>query len=200
MRITLPVALVILSAVFTAFCTIYFASLRPEYSHFRHTISELGESGAIHQNPVQFLFFFPVGLLIWLAVWLAMNHYPNRLSGLTLILFSCLGTGYVMSAIFPADTGSPMWGSWQQQLHNLFGLIEYAGTAAGIVLAANSLKSSNKWLGFYLTIATASLIVISLLLLSLPPAFAVRGLIQRLCELTMFITVAGLLYYSTHTE
>ena len=42
--------------------TVYFASLRPGYSHISNTISELGEIGAPHAALAVFNFFLPVFL------------------------------------------------------------------------------------------------------------------------------------------
>ena len=92
--------------------TLYFATLRPGYSHIANTISELGETGASRAHQVAFGFFLPVGLLVWLALWLVHRAAPDRHALLILVAMSCLGTGYAMSAIFPCDPGAPFFGSW----------------------------------------------------------------------------------------
>ena len=106
-----------------------FALLRPEYSHIRNTISELGEYGAPLSPLVSFGFFLPAGVLVWIALYLA---YPfcsnNTLTSVGIMAFASLGFGYVMSAFFPCDPGSPLFGSWRQHAHNIAGFVEYLGT------------------------------------------------------------------------
>jgi hypothetical protein len=118
---------------------LYFASLRPGYSHISNTISELGETGASRAHQVAFVFFLPVGLLVWLALWLVHREAPNRQASLILAAMSCLGTGYAMSAFFPCDPGAPLFGSWRTQAHNVVGFIDYEGTGIGFLLASRYL-------------------------------------------------------------
>ncbi|MGH7971755.1 MAG: DUF998 domain-containing protein [Limisphaerales bacterium] len=91
--------------------TLYFASLRSDYSHISNTISELGETGASHGHLVGFGLFLPVGLLVWLSLWLMHREISDRGASLALAAMSCLGTGYVVSAFLPCDPGSAS--SWQ---------------------------------------------------------------------------------------
>src|SRR5579863_2962744 len=101
--------------------TLYFASLRPAYSHLSNTISELGETGAPQAHLVAFEFFLPVGLVVWLALWLADRHKPGQDTPLVLLALSSLGTGYVLAAFFPCDPGGPLFGSWRTLVHNTAG-------------------------------------------------------------------------------
>ncbi|MBD9358367.1 hypothetical protein [Methylomonas albis] len=41
---------------------------------------------------------------------------------------------YVFGAVFPCDPGSPLIGSWRQQIHNLFGTFEYLGGGFRLLL------------------------------------------------------------------
>lgn len=93
-----------------------FALTRPEYSHIRHTISELGESGSPWSSLVSFGLFLPTGVLVWVAILFAYPFYArDRSTSLGFCAFASLGLGYVMAAFFPCDPGSPLMGSWQQQ-------------------------------------------------------------------------------------
>jgi hypothetical protein len=49
-----------------------FGARRPACSHWRHTISEIGESGAPDRRLVAFALFLPVGVVLLLAA--AMLH------------------------------------------------------------------------------------------------------------------------------
>src|SRR5262245_17646556 len=77
-RQSLSSALVALAAAMVLLGTLYFASRRPGYSHISNTISELGETGAAQAHLVAFGFFLPVGLIVWLALWLAHGHRSGQ--------------------------------------------------------------------------------------------------------------------------
>lgn len=101
---------------------VYYGRKKPAYSHLRDTISELGEKGSWYTRRVSAYFFLPLGGLLWA---LAIAEENDHIAGLAFYL----GAGYVVAAFFPCEKGSHIKGSWQQQLHNLGGLIEYAGSA-----------------------------------------------------------------------
>ena len=123
--------LVATAAVLALFGTICFACRRPEYRQTIDTISELGERGAGDSRLVSFGLFLPVGLLVWLALWLVHRQNPGVDVSLSLLALSCLGTGYVVAAFFPCDPGSPLYGSWRQQVHNLPALFSTREPALG---------------------------------------------------------------------
>ena len=106
-------ALVLVAAAMVLFGTLYFASLRPNYSHITNTISELGEAGATNAHEVAFGFFLPVGLLVWLALWLIRRGASDSYASFALVALSSLGAGYVMAAFFPCDPRAPIFGSWR---------------------------------------------------------------------------------------
>ena len=187
MRLLNPPFLLATSALIVLVGTIAFASLRPEYTHIRNTISVLGETGAALGHQVSYGVFLPAGLLAWAAMYLAANSTTPRELKVVLALLSSLGTGYVMAAIFSCDPGSPLMGSWRQQVHNLFGLIEYAGTAVGMLLACLFfLKKGLITTG--VTFGLAGVVVLLCLAgLSIASAFPYRGGIQRIAEAIMFV-------------
>ena len=169
--------------------TLYFASLRPGYSHISNTISELGETGAPQARLVAFGFFLPVGLIVWLALWSAQHHTPVRDTSLVLLALSGLGSGYVLAAFFPCDPGGPLFGSWRTLVHNAAGLLDYGGTALGFLLfcqycARHKMRPQAAAFGI-----AAALGFLALVLLGLPPAFPVRGAVQRVTELIQFAGV-----------
>lgn len=72
-----------------------FALARPEYSHIRHTISELGESGSPLSSLVSFGLFLPTGVLVWVAIVFAYPFYArDRSTAWGLRAFSSLGLGF----------------------------------------------------------------------------------------------------------
>ncbi len=186
-----PSALVAVAAVMVLLGTLWFSSLQPGYNHISNTISELGARGATHAHLVAFAFFLPVGLLIWLALWLLYRETTGKSDSWVLLVLSCLGTGYVVSALFPCDPGAPLFGSWRTLAHNAAGLADYGGTAIGFLLASRCLARRGAIAHATTFGAAGALGLLGLILLCLPSAFPVRGAVQRVAE---FVQFAGLFF------
>ena len=105
----------------------YFSGKKTGYSNIRHTISELGETGSAYEKQAGFGLFLPTGILLAVISYLAKDNINAM--GLAL----SLAAGYVAAAFFPCDPGSPSSGTWKQQVHNLGGFIEYAGSIFFII-------------------------------------------------------------------
>ncbi|MEZ0483676.1 DUF998 domain-containing protein [Fibrella aquatica] len=158
---------------------LYFSKRRANYNPIRHTISELGEIGALDQRLVNYGVFLPVGVLLMLAG--LYTHlktpavYPVGLAGLSV----SVGIGYVIAAFFPCDVGSPLSGSTRQQIHNLGGSVEYLGGALFLFNVTSQLPDQP-----FDTVG--SIILIGSILLSVRSLFPWRGLIQRFLEIMLF--------------
>ncbi len=153
---------------------IYFGWRKPNYNHWHHTISELGEVGSPVARPVNYGLFLPVGLLLWLVAVLTDKEVIAGLAG-------CVGAGYVVAALFPCDVGSPVSGSSRQQIHNLGGAIEYIGGAYFL-----SQISAKPILSDYNLFSIAAVVVIAgSVCLSIPGLF-IRGFLQRILEVVLF--------------
>lgn len=158
---------------------IYFGKKTPGYSHIRHTISELGQIDAPHRSKVNYGVFLPssIGLIIIVLItWITEDRFTPYA-----LLAGSVGTGYFVAAFFPADPGSPMWGSMRQQIHNAGGAVQYLGGAASLIMLS---KNSLFLEPFYLT--SAYIVIIAAAGLSLPFFKSFRGLIQRIAELILF--------------
>ena len=147
------------------------------YSHFRHTISEIGESGAQHERFVAWGLFLPVGVVLLVVAWFARPAAPAVAA-----LASCIAVGYVGAALFPCDPGSPLAGSMRQTLHNLAGAVQYVGGGFALMTLARESGQPFQAAGF-LVLATA-------VGLSIVPSGAGRGLLQRMAELCLFASLA----------
>jgi hypothetical protein len=187
-------SLVFVAALLVLLCTFYFASLRPGYSHVSNTISELGETGAPNAHQVAFGFFLPVGLLVWLALWLVRRGASDSYAVFALVALSCLGTGYAMAAFFPCDPGGPLFGSWRTQVHNVLGFIDYEGTGIGFLLMARSFAGKRAAFPAVAFLVAGVLVLAGLALLPLKATFPVRGLIQRVVEAIQFTGVFFVCY------
>ena len=181
--------LIAAAAILLLLGTLCFSSLRHGYSQIANTISELGETGAPHAPLVAFGFFLPVGLLVWLALWLLRPSIPGRDVSLVFLPMFCLGTGYVVSAFFACDPGAPIWGSWRTLVHNVAGLVDYGGTAIGFLLIGRCLAREEANAQASAFEAGGLSVLVCLAALCAPAASPVRGAVQRVAELVQFTGV-----------
>jgi len=170
----MTVGLVLFSLLLLLAGIAYFGWRKPAYSHWQHTISELAEVGSPLSSLVSYGLFLPVGLLLGLAATLADSTSIAGLAG-------CVGTGYIVAALFPCDVGSPLSGSGRQQIHNLGGAVEYIGSAYWLTQLSphRMIIDDNLY-----SIAASSLLVGSILVSI--PGLPLRGLVQRLMEGILF--------------
>jgi len=185
---------IVLAALMVLVETLYFASLRPGYSHISNTISELGETGTPRAGKVAFGFFLPVGLLVWWALWLVYREASDRHVSVALAALSSLGAGYVLSAFFPCDPGGPIYGSWRTQVHNVLGFIDYAGTGIGFLIVSRYFAPQGTTRQATAFSAAGTLVLLCLALLSLEAAFPIRGAVQRVAEVLQFVGVFFVCY------
>ncbi|MEI8571028.1 DUF998 domain-containing protein [Methylomonas sp. LW13] len=161
----------------------HYAQTLPNYDAMRQTISELAAFGTPLADPINYGLFLPVGLMQWLA--LACQYRmlkQNRTLRRGLLAFSWVGTAYVFCALFPCDPGSPLMGSWRQQIHNLFGALEYLGGGYGLLLSG---RIPGSRIAIPLKISGV-LVLTVLVLLAIPFLADYRGLIQRIAESVLF--------------
>ncbi|MET0230754.1 MAG: DUF998 domain-containing protein [Rhodanobacteraceae bacterium] len=166
-------ALGIVAGIYLAIGTVLLARRRPEYSHLRNTISELGETGARDQRLVAAGLFLPVGVVLLLAA--SLLRFPSPAGSM---LALAIAIGYVGAALFPCDPGSPLSGTWRQTLHNFAGGIEYIGGGFALVTLARDFGLPFQIAGF---VAIGAAIALSVL-----PSTGSRGAIQRVAELCLF--------------
>lgn len=179
----LAFVLAVLSAATAAGVPLYFGNRKPGYSHIRHTISELGEAGSPIGARVSYIGFVSTGVSLWLFLFVASEACPCGSTASFYWLY-LVGAGYVGGAIFRCDPGAPLIGSWRNNLHNLFGGLEYVGAAA----AFSTLKRDAFWSPLSnLMVYAGGLVLVCLWAISFPHPW--RGLIQRIAETTIFAGV-----------
>ena len=153
------------------------AALRKDYRQVRDTISQLGESGAPRARLTSYGVFLPVGLT------LAVIAYRVRSLEADIALLALgLAVGYAGAAVFPCDPGAPRRGSWRQQLHTACGWFEYLAGAYALyrIWRPHGVLS---W-------APAAIVVLVITASSLWQRWRVRGIAQRVAELTLFVSLA----------
>ncbi len=170
-------SIVVLAFLYLAAGLLFLARRKPGYRHLRHTISEIGESGAPDERLVAVGLFLPIGLALLVPAWLVQHTQPA-----TSALAACIAAGYLGAAAFPCDPGSPRAGSARQAMHNLAGAIEYAGGGFALMTLAETGGQVFRIAGF-LVLGTA-------VALTVLPSGGVRGLIQRVGELALFGALA----------
>lgn len=166
--------------------TLYFARRKPGYSHLTHTISELAETGAPDARFVNWLAFFPIGILIWLFAAGLWQEFAGTTGGAKAALaFAGLGFGYAGAAVFPCDRGAPAWGTWRNQVHILCGALEYGGGGIGLLMFANVFAGLPGWAAFAQPTKYAGWAVLLIgMTLAQPSRF--RGVQQRIVETILF--------------
>jgi len=185
---------IVLASLMVLVETLYFASLQPGYSHISNTISELGETGAPHAAQVSFGFFLPVGLLVWLALWLIWREATDQYILLAMIALSSLGAGYTAAAFFPCDSGAPFFGTWRTQVHNIIGFVDYEGTGIGFLLVSRYYARQHTTFQAIAFLLAGVFVLVCLALLSLERTVQVRGVIQRIAEFIQFSGVFFVCY------
>jgi len=168
------------TATYLLAAILLFASRRPNYSHLRDTLSELGEVGATDGSRVSFGVFLPIGLGFLTVGALARQSAASGALEVASLAF-CVATGYLVAAFFPCDPGSPLTGSTRQGVHNLGGAVEYVGGALMLFrLAAHH--------GLLFQVF-GGIVAVAVVVLSLPLMASLRGLVQRLAELALVLGI-----------
>ncbi len=176
-------------ALFTLFVLAYlaigvafFGRRRPGYSHLRHTISELGESGSAYEWQVSYLVFLPVGI-----GWLMAALFSREAAPGAAVLLTAMGAAYALSAFFPCDPGTPLSGTWKNSIHNLVGGIAYVAMAYQLNELTDGPKEAYFKAALYLLGAFLATFVIGW------PKAAI-GMLQRLAETSVHAVVVMLLW------
>jgi hypothetical protein len=170
---------------------------RPSYSHVSQLVSELGESGASGAGWVAGAGFAPIGLLVLGFLAAAARVLPaSRRTRLGLLCLGAVGAGYLAAAAAPCDPGCPSTGSLSQSVHNVFGLLEYLGAAAGLLLLRAAFAASPPWAALARPSALAAAgVALGFAGMLAPPFVELRGLAQRLAEASIFLWIARLSYF-----
>ena len=150
----------------------------PGYCHWRHTISELGASGAPHEQATRFALFLPTGLM---AALIAMLFLQNS-NAAAASLAAFIAVGYLSASIFPVDEGAPLHGTRANFWHNLGGMLMYFGGGVSLIAAHQQTPAFTMAGGL-------SLVGLAGLSPNTPARY--RGRIQRLVEMIFFGALVG---------
>jgi hypothetical membrane protein len=174
--------------------TVVCGALRPDYSHVRQFISELGATGTPNATFMNVAGFLPAGLLLaGFGVSLAVS-FPRR--GAPLVAATCIvlfGLGDVAAGLYSCDPGCPAEGvSWQATLHDRVSLLAFLVGIAGLALWARVFRRLPAWRSLATYSAVSSVLALGLLIaigLSIQTR-AFTGVWQRLFLGTLYLWCA----------
>jgi hypothetical protein len=169
----------LIASVYLGIAIAVAANRKTGYSHARHTISELAEAGSDYSIQVSFAVFLPIAVALGIVA-LLIGPTDPPIAALAL----AITIGYGLSAIFPCDPGSPMIGSFRQAVHNFGGAIEYIGGALSLFWISETAGPVFRIAGF--------LVAFAAILLSFESPL--RGIIQRIAELCLFLGLLAALW------
>lgn len=183
----LPVrSLAVATAVVAHVPPLVFGAMTPGYRLASQYISELGASGAPYGPIVSLGTFLPAGVLFVLTCLALADTLPRtRAVRLGLRLVALIGVSWIVAALAPCDAGCPVEGSPRQAVHNLSGVVGYLGGGVGFLVLAGALRAyggSATRVG--LTACCGVVLVAGLVAIGAPELAAVRGLAQRVMELS----------------
>lgn len=184
MRVPFPLAVVATVAAWVP--PLVFGARWTDYSAARDFISELGAAGAPDAVAVNMSFAFAGALFIAACAVIGRGRPAWRVG---LALVSAAGWSYLAAAIVPCDAGCPAQGSSQQALHNGAGALGYFLAGIGLLLIAGPLSRDGRPARASLVRVGGVVAIAGLAVMGAPELEVVRGVIQRLVELGLFVSV-----------
>lgn len=167
--------------------------LNADYSAVSNYLSELGALGAPSATAANYFGFLPVSIAVFTLVVVLWQRLPARpLIRAGLIGLLGISVGYLGAFLFPCDAGCPAEGSQRQALHNLAGLVQYAGALVGLFLVYAGLRRTSLELEQLplITLVVACWVLAAVFMMFTPELQSIRGLSQRLADYSLFVWLA----------
>ena len=166
------------------------AGLRPDYSHIRNFISELGATGTSYAALMNYAGFVPAGaMLTAFGVALATSLPRDPFSGVTSMLVALFGAGVAVSGIFSCDAGCPRaGGSLENLIHNRIAPAAFLCAIVGTGVGGLRFRRFPEWRNLSRYSLLTSAVALGFLV-ALAGSFESRlltGLWQRLLLATLF--------------
>jgi hypothetical membrane protein len=162
----------------------YLGSLRPEYSHYRHYISELAARGTTTQHPMQIAGFVVPGLMVAaFGVLVGLSSRTKR-AGAGAALLIASGIARIAAGVFPPDPCcATMAPSFSERMHNAAGLgfVLTIGAAVLIWSAVTepTFRTRTNWFRWYSLVTFVAALTLPLLLPRFGAGSVNVGLMQR---------------------
>jgi Protein of unknown function (DUF998) len=185
----------ILGVFFFVFTTIIAGFLYPNYSHIAQFISESYATDATYNVPLRYYGFIPSGIFFILFSFYANKTLPK--SGLKTLGFLGVGFGYgfgtIICSVFNCDAGcNPQFinPSVSQIIHNLAGMVTYLIVPISILfIGIATFKSKNNLSLSKISIITAIISFLLMIILNSNLDSIYKGLIQRIIESSILIWI-----------
>lgn len=169
--------------------TLVWGRLRPNYDHSAQFISELGATGTLNAQYMNYAGFIPSGLLLVIFALALYSKFPKLpVSRAGALMIAIFGAGIVLAGFYSCDPGCPVEGSQESMLHNRISATAFVSAIIGCVLVGSSFirRRQLRRLGVY-TMASAMLAaVFMLLMMNSVEARHLTGTWQRLLLMALF--------------
>ncbi len=173
--------------------TIVCATFRPEYRHLDQFISELGATGTVNAQLMNYAGFVPSGILIFsFALAMIRNERKPMVWRIGFGFLSLFGFGIFLAGLFSCDQGCPDVGSKESNIHQMIAPITFVSAILGVLLSGISFRKI-PYLRSLWKYSIVSGILASLFLLALVNSLETRiftGLWQRLLLSVLFLWTA----------
>jgi len=139
----------ILSPIVLVCATVLVASQRPEYSHFRQTISELGTTGSRHAVWMNWAGIVPAGVLVAVAACALYDAFGHgRLAIFASATLAVAGCSFVVAGAFPWVGRPGDLLSTSSRIHLIAAVTGFLGLALAPVLfglQARRTEHAHEW-------------------------------------------------------
>lgn len=170
------------------------AGMRPEYSHLRNFISELGVAGTPYAVFMNYAGFVPAGLMLAaFGVALASVLPRHPLAIFVAVLVALFGAGVALSGVVSCDAGCPQnGGSLENLVHNTIAPVAFLCVIAGAGVLGFHFRRVPAWrhLSVYLLLTSAFALLFLVALANSLETRALTGLWQRLLLAVLFLWCA----------
>jgi hypothetical membrane protein len=185
----------------------YIGGLRPDYSHYRHYISELAARGTSTQGLMQVAGFVLPGLLVVAFGMLVGLSAQTKLAGAGAALLILSGMARIVAGAFPADPCcTAITPSLSERVHDTAGLAYVLMMGATVLVwsavAEPTFRTRAHWFRWYSLATLVAAITLPLLLIRLGSDPANVGLFQRasFAVLNLWILVFALVVWGRREQ
>jgi len=178
--------------------TIVSAALRPDYSHVRSFISELGADGTSYAALMNYAGFVPGGLMLAaFGIALGATLPRDRFRIVASILVTLFGAGVAADGIISCDPGCPQrGGSVENLIHNRIAPVPFLCAIIGAGIVGIRFRRLPAWrnLSRYSLVTSAVALCFLVAVVTSLESRLLTGLWQRLLLVTLFswCSVVGL--------
>ena len=182
----------------------YSATLRPDYSHITHFISDLGATGTLHASLMNYAGFLPGGIfLVGFGLSLQRILPRSRSTLAASFLATVFGVGIALSGLISCDPGCPqVGGTTENFIHDKIGPLSFLCMIAATGILSLQFRRLPRWrsLSVYSGVTSVAALLLLAALAGSLETRAFTGLWQRLMLGTLFLWTAVVGYRAFRGE